>query len=164
MSVGDIDAKALLQNAEMSGQVYPMKKGWQRSQIFAGVLCCILIITIPLGIWIIVRARNAKAGLTREGFAFRYLTTVAFHWSDLESVTLSNIGGSAFGGGLVGAGVAAAVRKKTGGLKGPMSIKLRDRKRPVIVPAHTIQNSLEMAREMERLSGVSFLPEEGRAE
>ncbi|MBD3370940.1 hypothetical protein GF402_11350 [Candidatus Fermentibacteria bacterium] len=124
MSVGGIDAKALLQNAEMSGQVYPMKKSWKRMQIFAGILCFILILTIPLGIWIIARARNAKAGITREGFAFRYLHTVGFHWSDMESVTLSKVGGSAYGGGLAGAGIAAAVSKKTIGLKGPMNIKL----------------------------------------
>lgn len=128
-------------------------------QIFAGVLCCLLVLTIPLGIWIIVRARKARMGLTEDGFAFTYLTTIAYRWSDIESFTLTGMNAAMFGGGLVGV-AAAAVQKKTQGLKGPLQFRLKGKKLPKMIPAHTIENSLEMVMEMERLSGISFLPPE----
>jgi len=65
-----------------------------------------------------------------------------------------------FGGGLIGVAASAAVKKKTQGLKGPIHVKVRDKRVPLVIPAHTIENSMEMAREMERLSGIQFLPAE----
>ena len=158
MIVTKLDGKLLLEQAENSGRVYRVKSGWRKMQIFAGLLCCLLVFTIPLGIWIIVRARRARMGLTVEGFAFTYLTTIAYRWSDVESFSLIGMSGSMFGGGLVGVATAAAVEKKTQGLKGPLQFTLKGKKRPIMIPAHTIENSIEMAREMERLSGLSFLP------
>ena len=153
-----LDGKALLEQADLSGRTYPMKDGWRRMQIFAGVCCCLLILTIPLGIWIIVSARKARIGLTEEGFAFKYLTTVAHRWSEIESFNVAGMSGALFGGGLVGVAAAAAVSKKTQGLKGPLQVKLREKRMPIMIPAHTIVNSLEMARQMEELSGIAFLP------
>ena len=160
MDYDRLDAKALLEQAEAAGRIYPMRAGWRRAQIFAGVCCCILIITIPLGIWIIARARKACVGLTEEGFAFRYLTTVAHRWSDIESFSLTTMNASMYGGGLAGMAVASMVAKRTEGLRGPLQFKLRGKKMPRMIPAHTIENSLEMARQMEQLSGLPILPHE----
>lgn len=162
MDFEKLDGKALLEQAELTGRVFRMKSGWRKAQIFAGICCCILIITIPLGIWIIVRAKNAKVGLTEEGFAFTYLGTIAHRWEEIESITPVAMSGATFGGGLVGVAAAAAVSKKTRGLKGPLQIKLKNKRMPKAIPAHTIENSLEMARQMEQLSGISFLPPEAQ--
>jgi len=153
-----LDGKQLLVEAERTGRIFPVKDGWRRLQIFAGILCCLLIITIPLGIWIIIKAKKARMGITEEGFAFTYLTTVAHRWSEIESFSIGNMDAATFGGGLVGLATAAAVKKKTEGLKGPIHVKLHGKKIPKIIPAHTIENSMEMARQMETLSGISFLP------
>jgi hypothetical protein len=155
-----LDKKALMAAAEESGRFYPMKGGWRNMQVFAGVLCCLLVLGIPLGVWIIIRARKAGAGVTEEGFGHRYLATVAGRWSDVESIALSSMSGAEFGGGLVGLAAASAVKARTQGLKGPILVKIRGRRFPVTIPAHTLENSVEMALEMERLSGVSFLPRE----
>ena len=152
-----LDGKVLLEQAEYARQIYPTKDAWRRLQIFAGVLCCLMIFTIPLGIWIIVRAKNARAGLTSEGFAFTYLTTVAYRWTDIESFSVGNMDASMYGGGLIGLAAASAVKKKTQGLKGPLFFKVKGNKRNLMIPAHTLDNSVEMAMEMERLSGISFL-------
>jgi len=157
-----IDKKALMASAEENGRFYPMKGGWRGMQTFAGVLCCLLIITIPLGIWIIVKSRKAGLGITGEGFAYRYLTTIAARWEDVESITLSSMSGAEFGGGLVGLAAASAVKAKTTGLKGPLYFKVKGRKLGMMVPAQMLDNSVEMALEIERLSGVTFLPEEFR--
>lgn len=157
METAKIDGKLLLEQAEQGGQIYRTKDAWRRMQIFAGILCCLLVITLPLGIWIIFRAKNARAGLTPEGFAFTYLTTVAYGWSDIESFSVSDMNASMYGGGLVGLAAASAVKKKTQGLKGPLFFKVKGKKRKLMIPAHTIENSLKMAMEMERLSGITFL-------
>ena len=155
-----LDVKALLERAEMTGRIFPMKASWRRMQTFAGILTCLLIITIPLGIWIIVSARKARVGLTEEGFAFKYLTGFGYRWTDVESITLSSMSSLQFGGGLVGVAAAAAVKKKTQGLKGPINFKIKGSKLPKAIPAHTIENSMEMARQMQQLSGIDFLPSE----
>jgi len=160
MAIEKLDAGALFAEAERTGRIFPMKSSWRKMQTFAGILCCLLIIPIPLGLWIIIRAKKAKMGLTDEGFAFTYLSTFAYRWSDIESFTLTGMSSMAFGGGLVGAATAAAVQKKTQGLKGPLQFKLKGKRSVKMIPAHTIENSLEMARQMERLSGISFIPEE----
>ncbi len=160
MSITKLDGKLLLDQAERTGRIFYVKSGWRNMQIFAGVLCCILVLTIPLGIWIIVRARKARMGLTEEGFAFTYLTTIAYRWSDIESFTLTGMSGNMFGGGLVGVAAAAVVQNKTQGLKGPIRFKLKEKRSFSMIPAHTIENSMEMARQMELLSGISFLPSE----
>lgn len=131
-------------------------------QIFAGVLTCLLVFTIPLGIWIIIEARKAGLAITEEGFAFRYLTTAAARWDEVEKITPTGMSGAAFGGGLVGYATAAAVKSRTQGLKGPLVIKIKGKRMPLTIPAHTIEDSVHMASEMERLSGISFLPEELR--
>lgn len=160
MNSDKLDGKLLLEQAEQSGKIFPTKDSWRRLQIFAGILACLMIIPIPLGIWIIIRARKARVGLTEEGFAFTYLTTVAYRWSDIESFTASGMGGAMYGGGLVGMATAAAVEKKTQGLKGPLFFKVKGKRSRQMIPAHTIENSMEMAMEMERLSGISFLSSE----
>ena len=154
-----LDGKALLMQAEQSGRIFRMKSGWRKMQMFAGILCCLLILTIPLGIWIIIRAKNARMGITEEGFAFTYLTTVAYRWSDIESFSLSGMSSAMFGGGLVGVATAAVVQKKTEGLKGPLRFTLKGKRSFKMIPAHTIENSLEMARQMELLSGLPILPQ-----
>jgi hypothetical protein len=158
--VSSIDGKALIALARSLGQFYPTKTGWRNLQIFAGVLSCLLVFTIPLGIWIIIEARKAGLAVTQEGFAFRYLTTVAARWDEVEKITPMGMGGATFGGGLVGVAAAAAVKSRTEGLKGPLIIKVKGKRTPLTIPAHTIEDSLHMASEMERLSGISFLPED----
>lgn len=155
-----IDGKALIALAKSVGQFYPMKSGWRNYQTFAGVLTCLLVITIPLGIWIIVRARKAGIGINEEGFAFRYLNTVAFSWDEVESISLAGLSGAEFGGGLVGLAAASAVKKRSVGLKGPLQFKLKGKKMVRAIPAHMMEDSLRMAREVEKFSGMTFLPSE----
>ncbi len=162
MKFGKDECRQILERAEASGRVYYMKNSWRKYQIFAGVITCFLIITIPLGIYIIMRARKARVGLSEEGFVFTYLSTFGYPWSDIEEFNLSGLSGTTFGGGLVGAATAMAVQKKTQGLKGPLQFRLKGKKMMKMIPAHTIENSLEMARQMEQLSGITFLPDEMR--
>ena len=128
---------------------------------FSAVLICLLIVTIPIGIWIFSIAGKARLGIGREGFAMKWFTTAAYRWSDIESIQLSDLPTNAWGHGLVGAVARAAVVARTEGLKGPLFVKVRGKFDRVGIPAHQLQNSAEMAQEMERRTGFQILPAEG---
>jgi hypothetical protein len=156
-----LDRNAILAEADASGQVYRLKSGWRKMQIFAGILCCLLILGIPLGIWIIVAAKKARVALGKDGVVFKALGTASWAWNDIESFSLGNMHmnvGGGLAGALVGAAVSSAVSARTEGLRGPIVIKLKDRRLPHMLPAHQVENSVAMAREMERLSGLTIFP------
>ncbi len=153
-----LDAKAIIAEGEQTNQTYKLKQSWRRFMKFAGVLCCLLIITIPLGIWFFIAAGKAKIALGQEGFAVRLLGTKAYAWRDIEALTPGQLGAHAMGGGLVGLALASAVSARSEGLRGPLFLKLKDRKLPHLIPAHQIENSVAMARQMERLSGLTIFP------
>lgn len=162
-----LDGAALLAEAEKNGQIYPIKPGWRKFMYFAGVLMCLLVITIPLGIWFFLMAPKCRLGITKEGFAIKWFTTNAYAWSDIESFVPVPLHFHAAGGGLVGAlistAASAAVAAKTQGLKGPLQFKVKGKWGYRQIPAHAIQNSLAMVEEMERQSGLVILPKEQAA-
>ena len=159
-----LDGKAILAEGEATQQSYRLKPGWRKMMIFAGVLCCILIIGLPFGIWIIIAAGKARMAIGQEGFALKIFGTKAWAWKDIESISVGQLSGAAMGGGLVGLALASAVSARTEGLRGPLLLKLKDRKWPHQIPAHQIERSVAMAREMERRSGLTiFPPEEAKA-
>jgi hypothetical protein len=158
-----LDSKAILEEAAQTGQIYKLKAGWRRFQTFAGLLLCLLILTLPLGIWFIVTVRNAKVGLSKDGFTLKALGTRTWAWCDIESFSVGhthtrlNIGGGLVGA-LVGAAVSSAIAARSEGLRGPIYITLKGRRFPQMFPAHLIERSIAMAEEMERLSGRPIFP------
>lgn len=161
-----IDKKAWIAQAQAAGTVYPVKAGWRKTQMFAAVLTCLLIITIPLGVWMIMRIRKAHAGTTPEGFYLNLYGTNAVRWSDISELRLGNLNIHVQGGGLVGAlagvAVSAAVAKRTVGLKGPIQYKLNGKRMWRMFPAHMIDNSVEFGLQVEQQTGIRFLPDDLR--
>ncbi len=156
-----LDAKAILAEAAQSGQIYKLKPSWRRLQIFAGVLLCLLIIGIPIGIYFIIASGKAQVGLGKDGLAFKMYGTRTWAWRDIESFSVGNLSmnvGGGLVGALVGAAVSSAIEARSEGLRGPIYIKLKDRRFPQMFPAQQIQGSVAMAREMERLSGLPIFP------
>lgn len=155
-----LDKNALLEEGERTGQVYPLKASWRRFMKFAGVLCCLLIVLIPLGVWIFIAANKARVAIGEEGFAVKIFGTATYAWKDIESFSAAGLGAGAMGGGLVGLALASAVSARTEGLRGPLFVKLKDRRIPLQVPAHQLENSVAMAREIEKRSGLAIFPPE----
>jgi hypothetical protein len=157
-----LDAKQLLEQAEAAGKIYPMKSGWRKFMWFAVFLMAILVITIPVAIWFGIVAKRGRVGITDEGFAVSWFTNQAYAWEDIESFEQQRLQMSAGGqGGLVGAlAVAAAseiIANKSKGLNGPIIFKLKGKRGQKFIPAHSIDNSLEMAQEMEKHTGLAIL-------
>ncbi len=155
-----LDPKALLEEGARSQQTYPLKASWRRYMRFAAVLTCLLVITLPLGIWMWIAAGKAHVALGQEGFAFKLFGTKAWAWKDIEKFDVSSLSGSTMGGGLIGIALASAVSARTDGLKGPLLMKLKGRKLPIQIPAHQIDGSVAMAREIEARSGLAIFPPE----
>lgn len=162
-----LDKKALLEEAERDGQVYRIKSGWKKYFIFAGVLMCLLVLTLPLGIWFFFIAKNARLGIAEKGFVLKWMGTLAVAWEDIDSFVPVPLHFHASGGGLVGAlaaaAASAAVAAKTEGLKGPLQFKIKDKWGTKMIPAHAIENSVAMAKEMEKRTGLTIFPPEEEA-
>lgn len=157
-----LDGKQVLADAENNGQLYRIKSGWKGFMIFAGVLMCLLVITIPLGIWFFVMASKARVGLNDEGFAVKWFTTKGYRWEDIEAfapVALNfHVHGQGLIGAVVGIAASAAVSARTEGLKGPLGFKLKGKRMFIQMPAHAIERSVAMAEEMERRTGLVIFP------
>lgn|GEM_PF-1123177 len=151
-----------LEQAEASGHLYRIKSGWKGMMIFAGVLTCLLVITIPIGIWFFITASKARVGVTEEGFAIRWFTTNAFRWDEIEAFRPVGLHFHVSGGGLVGALVGAAassaVAARTEGLKGPLGFKVKGKKMFREMPAHAIERSVAMAQQFEQYTGLTIFP------
>jgi hypothetical protein len=163
-----LNGKELLAKAEEQGQVYRVKSGWRKLMVFAAVLMCLLVILIPLGIWFFYISRTARLGITDEGFALKWFGTKAWAWSDIEAFRQAPLnfgsGGAGLVGALAGAVASEVVSRKTQGLNGPLSFKLKGKKLWRAFPAHAIERSFEMAEEMERRTGLEILPRTPEAE
>ncbi|MFT6397375.1 MAG: hypothetical protein ACJAYU_002128 [Bradymonadia bacterium] len=153
-----LDVKETIAKAEQDGSIFLIKGVWKGLFIFAGLLSCLLVLTIPLGIWIIMAAKKSRIGLTDEGFAFQGLGSSAWRWEDVEEFKASGSASMNAGGGLLGAmagaALSAAVAAKTEGLKGPLQFRIKGQRGWKAMPTHTIQNTGEMAAEMERRTGL----------
>ena len=160
-----LDPQQMLQQAEQAGTVFKIKSGWRKFMWFAVFLMAILVITIPVAIWFGIVATRARVGLTDEGFAVSWFTNKAYAWDDIESFEQQRMSMSAGGqGGLVGALIVAAANEaiaaKTQGLNGPIIFKIKGKRGQKFIPAHQIENSLEMAKLMEQHTGLSLLVSE----
>lgn len=163
--MSELDPQAMLEKAEANGKVYRIKKGWRRFFYFAVFLMTILVITIPIAIWFFIVARRARVGITDEGFAVSWFTNKAYAWGDIVSFEPQRLQMSAGGqGGLVGALVVAAashaIANKSQGLNGPLMFRVQGKKMPLAIQAHAVENSVEMAKEMERYTGMTILTTE----
>lgn len=125
-----LDVNEILSKVEMDGQIYYAKESWKKFFIFAGVLICLFIITIPFGIWIILVVKKSRVGLTDDGFVFKGIGSFAWCWEDIEEFgTISSANMVIHGGGvagvLVGSVILSVVAVKIQGLKGLFRFKIK---------------------------------------
>jgi hypothetical protein len=92
--------------------VFPMHGGAKTALVVVGVLLCLLIITIPVGIYIIIRVQGGRVELTRKALVARSIGTVRIPLDDVARVGICKVA-------VVGGGVGGALaRKKVGGDEG----------------------------------------------
>ena len=128
---------------------YPLHEGARSALRITGVLCCLLVIGIPLGIWLFVRAGKARVALTDEGLsATNAFASTAFAWRDVARLGLLKIA-IVTGGGMGG----ALARQRVGGDEAThVVVRLADGKlRSFMVSAY--ENMAEIVDVVERRTG-----------
>jgi hypothetical protein len=92
--------------------VYPMHRGAKTALYIAGGLTCLLIVTIPLGLFIIWRASRGRVELSAEGVTQYGLGSTRIRFSEVQRLGVLSIPIHARGLG------GALARKKCGGPNG----------------------------------------------
>jgi hypothetical protein len=88
---------------------YPFHSGAKTALNVAAVLCMILIIAIPVGIWMLVRVAGAKVTLHAKGLTARGLGTLNVDFADVQRFGLLRVP-------IIARGIGGALaRKKVGG-------------------------------------------------
>lgn len=89
---------------------YPLSSGARTAMIIVGVLCCLLVVAIPIGIWVFYRLGKAKVTLSPEGLeAVNVFSSTRYAWTEVERLGTVQIA-VVKGGGMAG----AMAREKSG--------------------------------------------------
>ncbi len=89
--------------------VYKMHSGAKTALNVVGVLCCLLIVAIPFGIWAFIAASRGRVEVRADGLVAYSLTTVAIKFAEVQRLGYLNRPVIARGIG------GALARKKVGG-------------------------------------------------
>jgi hypothetical protein len=90
---------------------YPLAKGARTAMLVVGVLCCLLVVALPVGLWIFYRLSKARVVLAPEGLeAINIFSTTRFAYADVARLGMFEVA-MAKGGGAAG----ALGREKAGG-------------------------------------------------
>lgn len=90
---------------------YPLHKGARSALNVTGVLCCLLIIGIPLGIWIFMRVKSARVWLADDALKVtNVFSSAGFAYRDVARIGVLRLP-VVTGGGIGG----ALARQKVGG-------------------------------------------------
>jgi hypothetical protein len=87
----------------MTDRDYPYHRGARASMRVVGILLCLMLITIPFGIWVLVRASGARLTLTPAGVTARSMFTVSVRFADVARFGLLRVplrSGGGVGGAL----------------------------------------------------------------
>ena len=90
---------------------FRLSSGARTAMIVVGVLCCLLVVAIPIGIWVFYRLGKAKVTLSPEGLeAVNVFSSTRYAWTEVERLGTVEIA-VVKGGGMAG----AMAREKSGG-------------------------------------------------
>lgn len=130
-------------------KTYRLSSKWLKFIYGFGILCCILVVTIPFGIMMFWLGKKAHITTTEEGVTIWYMGTRNIKWDEFEWLKQGVT--SVSGLGIVGAVAGAAL------IKGPMIYKLKSQKRGgarIAVNMH--ENAAEIVRTFEARTGLSL--------
>jgi hypothetical protein len=133
---------------------YPLHKGARSALNITGVLCCLLVVGIPLGIWIFVRAAAARVFLRADELkATNVFSSTGFAYRDVARLGTLRVAVVSGGGGAGGAIGGALARQKVGGDHATHLVaKLADGKtRSVLVSSY--ENMQEIVDEVAARTG-----------
>lgn len=126
--------------------IYNLHKGAKSALTVVGILLCILIITIPVGIYIIVRVSGGRVEVTQEGLVAKAIGTKKFRFSEVNRLGVCHAPVQA--GGIGG----ALARKKVGGDVGINMCFMIGKKTKVFI-ASMYENHEQMFGQVSKILG-----------
>ncbi len=157
-----------------TNRTYRMKKSWRTYMFLLGALGVVpgalfflmglswgspmvagigLLVAGPM-FWLGRLGRRAAVTLDQEGFVITWFRTRRFEWSQVSAVRRCEIVQS---GGLAELAVGAAISSKSEGLKKPVEFQLSGQKSWIQIPAHALENSLELAETFEQKTSSTIV-------
>jgi hypothetical protein len=93
----------------MENREFPLHKGARSALRIAGILCILIVMAAPFGIWIIWRVANGKISLTKTGLVASALGSTAFEFAEVQRIGICMVP-------IVARGIGGALaRQKVGG-------------------------------------------------
>jgi hypothetical protein len=126
--------------------IYNFHSGAKTAVTVVGVLLCVLIITIPIGIYIIIRASGGRVEVTQEGLTAKAIGTKKFRFSEVSRLGVCHAPVQA--GGIGG----ALARKKVGGDVGVNMCFMVGKKTKVFI-ASMYENHQQMFDQVSQILG-----------
>jgi hypothetical protein len=126
--------------------IYNFHSGAKTAVTVVGVLLCVLIITIPIGIYIIIRASGGRVEVTQEGLTAKSIGTKKFRFSEVSRLGVCHAPVQA--GGIGG----ALARKKVGGDVGVNMCFMVGKKTKVFI-ASMYENHQQMFDQVSQILG-----------
>jgi hypothetical protein len=91
---------------------FRLHKGARTALNIAAILCIVVVVAAPFGIWILVRVAGGRITLSDNGLVARALGTVQFLWKDVDRLGICLVP-------IVARGIGGALaRQKVGGDNG----------------------------------------------
>lgn len=138
---------------------YRLARRWKVTCITLGVLCCLLIVLIPLGVIMFIVAGKARMTITDEALVVRWIGTRVLRWEDFEAFKQQafSVAGGVPGLGLAGAvAVGAAKGVASSFVSGPVAYKLKGKRMRGNLAVHWHERSGELAAAIEARTGLSI--------
>lgn len=153
------EKKELQHRIEASGTVYPLAKRWKVTMITMGVICCLTVILLPLGIMCFIPAKKARVITGDEGVVIKWFGTRVIRWDEFASFQQMPfnvyIGGAGLGlAGAVALGMAKGAIQSA--ISGPIRYTLKP-KGSSSFAAHWMAGSGAMVAEMEARTGMTIV-------
>lgn len=126
--------------------IYNFHSGAKSALTVVGVLLCVLIITIPLGIYIIIRASGGRVEVNQEGLVAKSIGTKKFRFNEVNRLGVCHAPVQA--GGIGG----ALARKKVGGDVGVNMCFMIGKKTKVFI-ASMYENHQQMLDQVSQILG-----------
>lgn len=142
-----------------SAATFKLARRWKVACITLGVLCCLLIVLIPLGVIMFIVAGKARMTVTDEALVVRWIGTRVLRWEDFEALKQQafHVAGGAPGLGLAGAmAVGAAKGVASSFVSGPVAYKLKGKRMWGNLAVHWHERSGELLAAIEARTGLTI--------
>ena len=151
------DAPRLIMEAERNNRLYKIKTPWRVFYLIFGIVCFLLIFTIPFGIIMLMLYFKPCIAIAEEAVVIKWIGTRVIKWDDFGEFRLGKThvyGNPALGLAVnVAANMAASVL-----IKGPLQYTLKGNEIWHNIAVHVHNRSAEIVEEFEKRTGQSILP------